>query len=184
MLGYTLDSRKWDVEGSGFIRYREEIKRQLDINHEFFRDRFIDVLRTPAAVGVDGRLSHDDFYLRILIEIAAKGVQIPGERKLEEGVNVSVKTPPLYVDEETRGFGGKKFQVTHINRWKGKLEGRHPDYAGIGIAVDVEVYYHPDEKICFEVGMGLPVLKESLEELECRGSLWDSAIIKALSDDR
>lgn len=175
--GYRLDSRDLGG-GSGFDMYRRAIVGQLEQKEtqRFFRDNFIDALYTWED---SFELRHDNVYLRILIEIVPKGEQDDEKR---EGINVSVLLPSLDKNHR-RESRGKLKQITWINEWRDWVEENHDSYTGVGIAIDFKVYCG-DNKICFGVQLGLPLLKGQVEDLEPPQSCWRDRILKALSDCR
>lgn len=127
------------------------------------------------------KLGHDEFYLRILIEIVSEGTYVIRDgTKLKEGVNVSAMVLILdeYCgkDDEARG---KKSHVRSYKKWKAKWKG-HKDCRGIWIVLDFRVYY-PTTKVGFGVHMGLPLVGYT-EDMKRQAIYWENKVSNALSD--
>jgi hypothetical protein len=67
---YRLDP--WDDDLPDFRLYRKEIKDQLRNNKDFFRDRFLE------AMGWYPKLRHDEFRIRIFIDISRMETKVVG----------------------------------------------------------------------------------------------------------
>lgn len=135
-------------------------------------------LRHPT--GDSGPLRHDEFYIRILIDIVPHSVEVDG---LHKGVNVTVTTPPL--DPEARGeLGSDPRMIPSFKGWRTELESRwESSYTGIGIALDFNVHYLLN-KVHFGVQMGVPLTRKSVnsERLKPRLTWWQQKISSGLGD--
>lgn len=139
---------------SGLGDYRKGIMNQLEHQacQDLFCDGFFYVLRRVE-------LSPADFYLHILIETTAKGVNVTDIRigALDEVVEKDV------MKELGRELGIDSGRMKLFNGWRRELAKNHEGYGGICIAIDFRVCY-PDKSVSFGVQMGLPMLEEEMKK--------------------
>lgn len=164
---------------SGFELYRDAIRKQFAENHEYFGDRFIDVLRSPSDQP-GPQLSYDNFYLRISVDIVSNGARAEeGGVKLKEGISISATTPLCLKGDPM--LGADKSQVKRFDQWREQFKISHSTYRAIGIVLEFRVHYK-ESKVFFGMQMGLPLLQERVENLRPRVSWWKNNISSAFGD--
>lgn len=126
---------KWDIED-----YRRDIGKQLRAKKQFFRDRFLEVLREHPD------LSYDDFIIRIFIRAGHDGVNVK---------SVEIK----YLDNQLRERNPWRQPIKERNR---KIREENPLYAGAGIIVVEFELRQMDGRVLFGVQMELPLKKVEL----------------------
>lgn len=147
---YNLDPGN----ATAFELYRWEMGQQLKYHQKFFREHFLDVLRSNPELG------YNTFSLGISVGIQEEGVNV-------ECVRIDpVQNPeswPVNEWKERIGTWNKDAneQNEAIGRKISMLEPL-PNYAGVGIIVIAFEVRVPKLKISFKVQMELPLLELEL----------------------